>query len=345
MAWISSDSILLTTDWQYTDPIPSGLFFRLVHTEAPSGALFIIAQAEVTAEGAVSLIDSQVMAVDKKISDAIKLFNPGCFSDRRIAIKKLPKQPTLEQEVKRLFLPGYLQPSNDDIRIVSRSNWSVDIEICDFVEPALIVDLAPIHTKLDALSASLEALRNLSGGATSPTTTLTYVSNGDTNGVFYYLGTDKNTVAFTNPAASGKVIITGSNPFPGRNANDLVGRNNTSYSSGGESGIGQTITIDLGINRKLALKTYTFSGRADENGYHLRSWNFRGSNDSSAWTILDTQVNNSTIGLNTYYNKTLASESIGFRYFQIITTGNDSSGFTALSGNEIELYGTLTETN
>lgn len=132
MAWTNQGSIQLTSDWQYTDPIPTGSFFRLKHTEAPNGGLFVIAQCEIDSDGKLSLIDSQVLAVEKGISDTLKLSLPGCFTERRIAIKKLPKQPNLEQEIRRLLLPGYLQPTDDEaIRIVSRLKWTVGVEVSD----------------------------------------------------------------------------------------------------------------------------------------------------------------------------------------------------------------------
>lgn len=134
MAWTSSGSISPSSDWQYTEPITAGSFFRLKHSEAPNGGLFAIAQCEVAEDGKLSVIDNQVMAVEKPISDVLRLPKPGGFSERRIAIKKLPKQPSLEQEIRRLLLPGYLQPTEEDIRIVSRSKWSIDVEVSDFLE-------------------------------------------------------------------------------------------------------------------------------------------------------------------------------------------------------------------
>lgn len=101
MAWTSSGSILLSSDWQYTEPIPAGSFFRIKHTEAPNSGLFAIAQCEVDAEGKLFLIDSQVLAVEKPITDVLRFSNPGCFIERRIAIKKLPRQPSLQQSTLR----------------------------------------------------------------------------------------------------------------------------------------------------------------------------------------------------------------------------------------------------
>lgn len=173
MVWTSSGEILLTTDWQFTEPIPVGLFFRLIHTKVLNGALFVIAQAEIDAEGRVSIIDSQVMAVERLIGDVVKLPLPGCFTERRIAIKKLPIQPTLEQEVKRLFLPGYLQPTQEQTRIAQRSNWSVEVQVSDFVEPTATVDLISIETKLDAISSQITNLQQSGGGSTTPPTPTT----------------------------------------------------------------------------------------------------------------------------------------------------------------------------
>lgn len=160
------------SDWQYTEPIANGSFFRIKHTEAPNGGLFAIAQCEVDAEGKLSLIDSQILAVEKPIIDVIKLLKPECFSERRIAIKKLPRQPSLQDELRRLILPVFLQPTDsEEIRIVSRSKWSIEIEVSDVVEPSVTVDLTPINSKLDAISTKIDSLQQSSGGTgtTRPT--------------------------------------------------------------------------------------------------------------------------------------------------------------------------------
>lgn len=169
MAWTASGSILLTNDWQYTEPIPSGSFFRFKHTEAPNGGLFAIAQCQIDADSKLSLIDSQVLAVEKPITDVLEFPFPGCFSERRIAIKKLSKQPSLQQELRRLFLPGYLQPTEEEIRVVSRSNWAIEVEVSDFIEPTTVVDFAPILTKLDAINNKIDNLQTTSGDSTGGT--------------------------------------------------------------------------------------------------------------------------------------------------------------------------------
>lgn len=157
LTWTSiGDPILLSTEWRYTEPIESGVFFRLNHLNPTYGALFAIAQVEID-NNELHILDSQVLQVEKGISDVIKFPLPGCFTNRRLAIKRLPKQPTLEQEVRRLFLPGYLQSEEDQIRIINRSEWQIAIEVSDFVEPEIAaVDLTPIQTKLDEISTKID---------------------------------------------------------------------------------------------------------------------------------------------------------------------------------------------
>lgn len=196
MVWTLGGSILLTTNWQYTDPIPAGSFFRLRHTQAPNDGLFLIGQGEVDVNGNLFVIDTQLLEVDKSIVDVLRFSSPGCFSERRIAIRKVLKQPTLQQELRRLFLPGYLQPTEEEIRIVSRSNWSVEIETSDFLEPPTTVDLSPIQIKLNTISLKIDSLQQSNQGTTGSTTNVdSYFSNVV---LLMHFDGANNSVAFTD---------------------------------------------------------------------------------------------------------------------------------------------------
>lgn len=344
MAWISGGSILLSSDWQYTEPIASGSFFRLKHTEAPNGGLFAIAQCEVDADGKLSLIDSQVLAVEKPITDVLRFSEPGCFIERRIAIKKLPRQPSLQQELRRLFLPGYLQPTEEEIRIVSRSNWSVDIEVSDFVEPALTVDFAPIHTKLDAITSSMKALQNLSSSPdptpspASNTTTLTYASDGDTNGLFYYLGTNKNTTAFSNPTTAGIIAVTQSTYSSYGKPEWLTDRGGDSIHTNNEPN--SWVAIDLKTNGTFKCNYYSVKARS-ENNQNLRSFEFQGSNDFITWNVLDSKTNQTQISSDAWVSYPIPLTA-SYRYFRILQTGLNQNSSNFLVINELEIYGNLT---
>lgn len=329
MAWAATGSILLTSDWQYTEPIPTGSFFRLKHTEAPNGGLFAIAQCEVDVEGKLSLIDSQVLAVEKPISDVICLPLPGCFSERRIAIKKLPRQPSLQEELRRLILPGFLQPTDEEIRIVSRSKWVVDVEVSDFVK-------------------SSSTTSSGTGTTTSPSTTansktLTYASSGDTNGVCYWIGTNYGAEAWTNPHTAGRVACSKSSSDGGYfdNVQNLVDRVANTVGTGNQ--LNSWIKIDLGSTNKLVVNYYSLKGRSDQyNDNNLMNWKLQGSNDDMTWVDINEQINNSLLPT-TWKSLPVTDQTQGYRYLQIFHTGKNSDNSDVLAIGEFEFYGTLTK--
>lgn len=340
MVWTASGSILLTSDWQYTEPIPSGSFFCLKHTEAPNGGLFVIAQCEVDDQGKLSLIDSQVLAVEKPISDVIRLSPPGCFAERRIAIKKLPKQPSLEQEIKRLFLPGFLQPNDDKIRIASRSRWSIDVEVSDFVESTATVDLSSIHTKLDVLTASIEALQDSNPPPADNTKALTYTSDGDTNGVFYWLGTSYGAGNWQNPYIANKIAITYSSILGGQSpVESLVDRQPSHFHTvSGPPGTNHFIEFDLSSNNKLTLNYWSYRSRDNDPANIPNRLILRVSNDQENYVELANQT--IVTAQNTWYSFPINNQTIGYRYLKIFGLGSEY--FTA---GEFEFYGTLIRNN
>lgn len=351
MAWTPIDSLQLTRDWQYTDPIPTGTFFRLKQTEAPNGGLFVIAQAELV-DGKLSIIDSQVLAVEKDVTDAIKLSLPGCFTERRIAIKKLPYQPTLEEEVRRLFLPRILQDLQDEtIRIISRSKWVVDIEVSDSIESSTSVNFAPIQTRLDEISTKIDNLQS-SGSSSSPTAntrTLTYASDGDTNGVAYWIGTNYGTEPWTNPHTANRVTVTiiNSNPAGGSpevmvdRSIDVAPNSNSSSAIAEAVNSVSSISIDLGINNLLLCNYYSIRARVDYDNYLPRDWKLQGSNDNSTWIDLDTQINNTSLKTTAaWLSIPISNASTKYRYFRIAIT-NTTGGNDRCFLSEFEFYGTL----
>lgn len=130
MAWTSLASILLRPDWQYTDPV-SGTFFRLKHTGAPYGGLFAIGQAEFNTDNSINLIDVQFLETGQvQEYDVLRLPKPNCFGDRRIAIRRIISNPSLESELRRL-LNVNLFKSSPAARSPSVSTWTTSIEVSD----------------------------------------------------------------------------------------------------------------------------------------------------------------------------------------------------------------------
>lgn len=133
MAWTACGTIQLSRDWQYTKPITEGTYFRVKHTEAKKGALFAIAQCEVDANGYISIGDTQVLEAEKGINDVVKL-PKGVFTERRIALKRFDIQPSLEQQIRELFLPNFLVQVEQELNYIKRNSWSVDIEVSDYID-------------------------------------------------------------------------------------------------------------------------------------------------------------------------------------------------------------------
>lgn len=173
MPWSSAGTIQLTRDWQYTEPIATGSYFRLKHTEARNGDLFAIAQCEVDADGNLSIGDTQILAVEKGINEIIKL-TKSVYTDRRIAIKRITSQPSLEQETRRLFLPNFLIPPDQEITFIRRNNWVVNIEVSDYYEIEGVdysSNFADITARLTTIEEKIDNIDTSSEGTTPPNTT------------------------------------------------------------------------------------------------------------------------------------------------------------------------------
>lgn len=132
MTWTPSGSISPKTNWQYTEPV-EGSYFKLKHSGFPVNNSYLLANAQVNA-GSVELANIQEFTASDE-AEVIYLKAPPVFdSGRRIAIKRVSKQPGLEAELRRVFRNAVLEDS--DIQSLSRrSTWSVSIEASDYVEP------------------------------------------------------------------------------------------------------------------------------------------------------------------------------------------------------------------
>ena len=141
MIWSSVGTISLKSDWQFTEPV-EGDFFRLKHSGAPLSGLFSIAQAQI-GEGSIDLIDSQTFESSNQ-PEILRLPTPECFEKgkRKIAVKRIPKGISLEDELRRL-LNSRLFISQGSSFNFSRSTWNLQIEVSDM---PLNIFLTPITT-------------------------------------------------------------------------------------------------------------------------------------------------------------------------------------------------------
>lgn len=178
---------------------------------------------------------------------------------------------------------------------------------------------------------------------------LLYISDGDCNGVFYYLGTSYGSHPWMNPALTKKLVVSASSP-PSRftDAKALVSRNYQGTSFAGPCNVGGQMSawwkVDLGADQQLLCNYYTV--RQDSSSSFMRNWSLQGSVDGQRWTQLRTHHNDQTIGHGGQYASWPvfgANALLPFRFFRVILLGPTTSVSTPwnLSLCYLELYGYL----
>lgn len=169
---------------------------------------------------------------------------------------------------------------------------------------------------------------------------LIYESNGDTNGVFYYIGSNKLLEAFTNPALNGRIVMSASS-----NLNAETSPLNLTAKTLGLGhtlqGIGEFFKLDLKAGNSLIVNHYTLKARSDYNGNYPRNWKLQASNDDATWIDIDTQINSTGLNFGTFVSIPIAGQTTAYRYWRLLLTGGDSSGAQYLILDEWEFYGNL----
>lgn len=191
----------------------------------------------------------------------------------------------------------------------------------------------------------------IEGNVTSPDVPLTWVSNGDANGVFYYIGTAFGSVSWSNPQPSAEIrVFLYQNPSSLTNASITNRTSDSGYIGGGS--LPNYIAFDLGNNnRKLLLTDYSVQNYNQDNRY-LRNWKLQGTStvgswdhtgiNGASWTDLDVRSGDTTMngGASSWGHYTIGSPgSTRYRYFRLLQTGGDSLGGNYLCVSEVELYG------
>jgi len=198
--------------------------------------------------------------------------------------------------------------------------------------------------------AKVDAMPN----AAPTTVSRSYVSNGDANGVFYFLGTGLGANVWANPQTSAQIVAVRSTDGAGTVADIFDRTTNATYTNGGA--LGDFIFVDLGANRSLVPNYYSLRNYNQANR-EMRTWKLQGTNsvagtsvaqiNAATWTDLDVRSNDTTMsGANAWANYTPnQSNTTAFRYLRILQTGNDATGNPYICVAEWELYGTFTYTS
>lgn len=342
MAWsIIGNAIILDLNWQYTDII-QGSYFKLQHSNSPNNTIYQIAQAEFNSDNTINIFDDRILAVAQEY-DVLFFKQPECFANRRLAIRRLPNQLSLEDQLRNTLVPGIFKLSYAQPNYLASAPWTVQIYVSDTTIQG--IDLSAINQQLTIIKTELDIinqkLSTTSSSATSSTKKiLTYVSGGDTNGVFYWIGTQGNTQPYSNPAVSGLVTATASSTLNSNAvASNLTDRGTAIAHSANDPNA--YFEYDIGPNYSLIMSSYSLKGR-DDSGVHLPvDWKMEASKDSSSWIDVDIQVNNLTIQANAWTTFPIANQTTAYRYWRLQLTGVDSGGNYYLTLGEWEFYGTL----
>jgi hypothetical protein len=162
-----------------------------------------------------------------------------------------------------------------------------------------------------------------------------YASDGDSNGVFYYMGTNFGASVWNNPFTLSNLGITSVDNSGGDLKASIVDRVASAYSTATTT---NTIVFDLGINRLCVPSYYSYRYRSDTTTFAPTAWKVQGSNDNVNWTDLDTTTGQ-TPSLSGWVSRAITT-TVAYRYFRYAMTGNNNNGTTHASIGEFELYGT-----
>ncbi|MEH1956818.1 discoidin domain-containing protein [Nostoc sp.] len=233
--------------------------------------------------------------------------------------------------------------SNDDLFRISKEDFLSGISnTSSFEIPTTVKTVAASGDYFIGIDSSGELykiskanlLAGLSSGGDSTSNSSTFVNSGDTNGVFYYIGTTFGVNAWTNPSGNG-VYVSASSIGAG-NVDTLIDRTNSSFYT--NSNPGSWVKFGLG-SAKLKCNYYSIKSRADSADYYPRNWKLQGSNDDTTWADLDTQSNNSSLVSNSQWLSIPVTSDVAYSYFRILGTGLNSAGYDHLVLGEVELYG------
>ncbi|MEH2148235.1 hypothetical protein [Nostoc sp.] len=239
--------------------------------------------------------------------------------------------------------------SNDELFRISKENFLDGVVSGNgFEVPTVVKTVAASGDYFIGIDSSGELYRiskaNLLAGLSSggsggnvPTSTSAFVSSGDNNGIFYYIGTSFGTTVWSNPSGNG-VYVSASSIGAG-NVDTLIDRMNSSFYT--NSTPGSWVKFGLG-SAKLKCNHYSLKSRADSGDYYPRSWKLQGSNDDTTWADIDIQSNNSSLIANSQWLSIPVTSNVAYSYFRILNTGFNSAGYDHLVLGEVELYGEYT---
>lgn len=250
--------------------------------------------------------------------------------------------------------PGALNANIQYLNLNSGFNLSANFlfggETAEFIAYRKALSPAEINN----LYANYALIRYPDVAVVGPTTiNRTYVSDGDTNGIFYLIGTAFGAEAWMNPHTFKFLTVVFSSIGNGTEF-ELVDRATSDLYTANTAS--SWIAVDIGAARTLAPDRYSIRSRSGVAGgnIYIRNWKLQGSNNpasnsianlaAATWVDLDVQVNNTTINAVNQWLTLPVTGAATYRWFRILQNGVNSLGSNFLMCAELELYGSFTYT-
>lgn len=165
-----------------------------------------------------------------------------------------------------------------------------------------------------------------------PSITLTYSSNGDDNGAFYFFGSENKTQSWTNPHIKGSIVVTVSSQlYPTLGVDSIVDRQPSDFHTNNQAN--PWVTFDL-KTYTLTLNRWSFRARVAGNVYIPSRFIISGSNNGTTFTQLADQ--SFSVGQNNWITLEVSGITVGYRYIRFTVPAT-----TYFTIGEFELYGEL----
>jgi len=201
------------------------------------------------------------------------------------------------------------------------------VEICSHLPLVDVVNIAKVYLKFAKWSEIL-GLRHKK---------FKYKRDWDDGGILYWIGTNRYRENYRNPACSGRVGVSAIHKYP-----NFVGRKAFWVKNVGDDK-NSWYAIDFGPNKLVNPNYYTITYGNDGEGWEPRNWKLVGSVDEVNWDVLRQHSNDRTLSgafAHASWKVPMKAES-GYRYFRLVQTGKNKSGFYTFFICCFEIYGDL----
>lgn len=174
--------------------------------------------------------------------------------------------------------------------------------------------------------------------------TLTYVSDGDTNDLFYFIGTNLGTAGWTNPHTATLLTI---GAFNSSNSSDIAagteaGPVDRSYADENRTSNAPASywRLQLPVGQTIQVQTYSFKCRPTGQGTasNIADLKLQGSSNGSSWTDLDTQTGLTYVDSDDWKTFTVPGAA-AWRYIRILHQGNTTPANDFFFLTEWQIYG------